>query len=156
ASSSSCRGCRATTWCACVSSTRAPTANPTRRSSTCSRGPSTICRARRPTIPERPLLEVERALEVGGGGGSVLRHLQGDPAGLEHVGEVLIEGLHAVVAAALLDHVLEVAGPLRIPDVLLHGLGLDHDLQGHHPAVAVGLGQEALGDGGLEVIGEPV
>ncbi len=50
-----------------------------------------------------------------------------DPLAVE-LAEVLIEGLHAKEIPPLLDDVLELGGPV-LADVLLHGLGLDHDLQ---------------------------
>src|SRR5258707_381924 len=93
---------------------------------------------------------LDAELEFVGVGGARKSFVEGDELlGIE-IEKRLIEGLHAVLAGAGGDGVVNQARLVRIDDAIADVGGADHDFAGGHAAFVVGAAHEALGDDGLE------
>ena len=82
--------------------------------------------------------------------------LVGDPAVLEQLEQRLVEGLAPVLDVAFGDGALDERGLLDVREVFLDRGRVDHDLRRGHAPLAVGRGEQAQRDDGLEAGGQLV
>jgi len=88
--------------------------------------------------------------EFVGVGGAAESFFEGDELLGVEVEERLIEGLHAVLASAGGDGVVDQAGFVGVDDAIADVARGDHDFDGGNAAMVVGAAHEALRDDGLQ------
>src|SRR5229473_2925482 len=93
---------------------------------------------------------LDAELKFVGVGGARQSFVEGDELLGVQVEERLIEGLHAVLASAGGDGVVNQAGLVRVDDAIADVGGGDHHFAGGDAAFVVGAADQALGDDGLE------
>jgi len=93
-------------------------------------------------------------LEFVGVGSARESFVQGDELTGVQIEERLIEGLHAVLAGAGGDGVVNESGFVGVDDAIANVGGGDHDFDGGDTALVVGAAHEALGDDGFQSGGE--
>ena len=83
-------------------------------------------------------------------GGAEQRFFEGDELLGVEIEERLVESLHAVLAGAGGDGVVDEARFVGVDDAIANVGGGDHHFDGGHAAFIVGAAHEALGDDGFE------
>src|SRR6266568_2943658 len=97
---------------------------------------------------------LDAQLEFVGVGGAREGFIEGDELLRVEVEERLIEGLHAVLAGARGDGVVDQTCFVGVDDAVANVTGSDHDFDGGHAAFIVGAAHQALRYDGLQSGGE--